>query len=755
MKYVICFLLLVLISCKHNQDTPVATNTNAPTAFDQIKQVAVRSADSPLGQVFHSHDTNKDVLVFGTKNSYGYLKQVQFVLVTDASTKEWILYEFNASYLPIWARLSKGYTIGFTNYNMTNRTVTVTGYQTDTRAKLGSMDGVKLDQNVFDWATSVQTILDQDLRTARVASQCSQSQYKAAAAGYFAVNAAGCALGISEFGTGLGIPAAILSIYNTYQSCKSALGVLGNIASGQPAVGCPSAQDIANNGASCLEGELNAFSGNPYNFVQSCASGILANAAAAAACNCDPTDDPLPARSTGDPHLRTLDELYYDFQAYGEFTALKATAGDLEIQVRQEDYNNTGVATVNTGVAVRMGSDVVCVLVNPNRLYVNKVLKTDAFTSLPLSNGTTLTKDGNDLTLTNAQNEKVAIQWRGGFYLLDYLVTLKASRAGQVSGLLGNFDGTPGNDLMLSTGAAVNRFTDNITGPYADSWRIQQAQSLFVYEAGKTTDSYTNRNFPRTSVTLTDERKQWAEGICQNAGISDPTYLQDCMYDVAITGEPTIVESAAWGQKADGVPTALPLAANSDFNQFLNVRLELSSTQTDLDQLNLLDFDAGKVYKLRDGAAHAAAIDAVGSQYCGSNLTTPATIRTCDQSCGTGPIWNVISNQNWPTLQRGTLLYVGANNNPGLLLSQWNSIQQSSDIKALVRSSFDKDNTFSSVVLESSGTDQNTCLPTYLQNRFLYTFITGQGKLGLFRITGNGTTAEGRRWYTLDIRIQK
>ena len=43
---------------------------------------------------------------------------------------------------------------------------------------------------------------------------------------------------------------------------------------------------------------------------------------------------PDDGADNGDPHIRTVDGKYYDFQAVGEFTLLRDTEG-LEIQVRQ------------------------------------------------------------------------------------------------------------------------------------------------------------------------------------------------------------------------------------------------------------------------------------------------------------------------------------------------------------------------------------------------------------------------------------
>ena len=42
------------------------------------------------------------------------------------------------------------------------------------------------------------------------------------------------------------------------------------------------------------------------------------------------------ASSNGDPHMRTVDGVPYDFQAAGEFTLLETPDGAVDVQVRQE-----------------------------------------------------------------------------------------------------------------------------------------------------------------------------------------------------------------------------------------------------------------------------------------------------------------------------------------------------------------------------------------------------------------------------------
>ena len=60
--------------------------------------------------------------------------------------------------------------------------------------------------------------------------------------------------------------------------------------------------------------------------------------------------------SVGDPHLRTHDGLWYDFQGAGEFVLVRSVDGAAEVQVRQEPPSDARMVTVNTAVAMRLGA---------------------------------------------------------------------------------------------------------------------------------------------------------------------------------------------------------------------------------------------------------------------------------------------------------------------------------------------------------------------------------------------------------------
>ncbi|MCY7353063.1 MAG: VWD domain-containing protein, partial [Cytophagaceae bacterium] len=232
----------------------------------------------------------------------------------------------------------------------------------------------------------------------------------------------------------------------------------------------------------------------------------------------NPLGDPL-GRAFGDPHLQSHDGLVYGFQTVGEFVATKGE--NLEIQARQEDAYKTGFGTVTTGVAARLGSDELCLLVNPAalnapRFFVNKKeIALSALAPVALAPGNKLQLAAPEkLVFSNAQGEGVTIYWNKPYF--NYAAMLGEARKGKVTGLMGNYDGDANNDFKLSNGTTppVDHTFKTIHTLFADSWRVSNQTSLFVYEAGKNTDSYTDRAFPRAFPVLDADKLKWAEGVC-------------------------------------------------------------------------------------------------------------------------------------------------------------------------------------------------------------------------------------------------
>ena len=136
---------------------------------------------------------------------------------------------------------------------------------------------------------------------------------------------------------------------------------------------------------------------------------------------------------------------------------------------------------------------------------------------------------------------------------------------GHLTGLLGNFDGHSGNDLVTRAGQLIKNtpFFHDLYQVFGDSWRIHQSESLFDYAPGQSTATFTNRRIPSRPVSAADlPNGQAATAICRSLGITTPKILQACALDVAATGQAAFSDSAmAAQQRAAPGCTSLPYAA--------------------------------------------------------------------------------------------------------------------------------------------------------------------------------------------------
>jgi hypothetical protein len=247
-----------------------------------------------------------------------------------------------------------------------------------------------------------------------------------------------------------------------------------------------------------------------------------------------------PKSNYNDPHLTTLDGVRYDLQTVGEFTLLKSTTNDLEIQTCQQPFGNSTSVSVNTAVAVKINGQRIGFYLNQGQLQVlvNGTTITLPDSTLYAIGQTLITREGDTYSLFTANND--VIQVTSLNTLLNVNVGLADNRQGQIIGLLGNNNNNPTDDFALRDGTALGGTltTQQLYGDYANSWRITQANSLFDYAPGQDTNTFTNLNFPQNIITidtLDPTLKAQAEQIARAAGITDPNLLNDAILDIALT----------------------------------------------------------------------------------------------------------------------------------------------------------------------------------------------------------------------------
>ncbi len=286
----------------------------------------------------------------------------------------------------------------------------------------------------------------------------------------------------------------------------------------------------------------------------------------------------------GDPHLTTVDGVKYDFQSAGEFTALRENG--FVVQTRQSPVPTATVPITNpytgithcvaiyTAVAAKLGSSRVTVepswdqaAANSSSMQVRvngKVVQIgDTPYVLRAASDNASDKKGNG----NGIDGIITKRPDGVFELTDargtqLVVTTAYWDQNKVWYLNVNIYGTSAHEGTMGSlaprswlpalpdGTSVGTKPESEADRYkvlyekfADAWRVTDATSLFDYEPGTNTATFTRKEWPRNhpqscgiegltaAQTATEEVAQQA---C--AKVVDATRRADCLFDVMITG---------------------------------------------------------------------------------------------------------------------------------------------------------------------------------------------------------------------------
>jgi hypothetical protein len=286
-------------------------------------------------------------------------------------------------------------------------------------------------------------------------------------------------------------------------------------------------------------------------------------------------------KSYGDPHIVTFDGYRYSFQTVGEFVLVQAKDGGFRVQVRQGAVPGRQLS-LNTGVAMQVGNSRVAVYSkdfpdgNANTPVWVDGRPVNLEGSLELSGGGSI----------QGGNGNYLVQWQTGEQVgisklsvagMEFMNVTPAvpEQAGRYVGLLGDLDDNPENDLQKRDGQVIltkdnstygilkqalgnlgaiplplsqieTAFFEQLYREFGDSWRISQAESLFAYGPGQSTESFTNRGFPSSFSTLGSllpPQLRQAEEICRQAGVPGDL-LEGCIFDVGNTGEGGFAQAA-------------------------------------------------------------------------------------------------------------------------------------------------------------------------------------------------------------------
>ena len=268
----------------------------------------------------------------------------------------------------------------------------------------------------------------------------------------------------------------------------------------------------------------------------------------------------ISGSSNGEPHITTLDGLYYDFQAAGDFL-LASTGPSFIAQVRQQWTPKRPNVAFNKAVALRMGETRVAVFLDPTRLVVDGglVALADGKT-LSLPDGVEVSLNGNVYVVKRVSGETVRVVvadnvWvriLGGNFM-DVSVSLNYAPNGRMRGLLGNSNGDVQDDIATRDGSVLEQpvALKDFYYRYGGSMNIQPEESLFGQDrpkgacaqtGGVCKNAFEAPKKPYTVKNLTPNEYKFARSVCIKTGVKSAPLLDACTLDVAVLRSPAVAK---------------------------------------------------------------------------------------------------------------------------------------------------------------------------------------------------------------------
>lgn len=330
------------------------------------------------------------------------------------------------------------------------------------------------------------------------------------------------------------------------------------------------------------------------------------------------------AGDNGDPHLTTVNGVRYDFQSAGEFVLLQ-DGPDMEIQARQSPVSSanaitnphtglTSCVSINTAVVAKVGGHRITYQPHlsgepdPDSLQLRidgKLVDIAAAQIINLGAGARVmqspTGNGIEIDFPNGTTLIALPRWWGSQSV--WYLNLSVFNTPATLGILGyvtSGDWLPrlpdGSSLGARPVALSDRYQD-LNQTFADAWRVTDASSLFDYAKGTSTATFTNRAWPvenATTCKVPDSPpvkpidRELAAELCQK--VTDKHHNNDCVVDVAVTGERGFAEAFLETERVEKGATSTTIRVENKEDGVLRltavVRLKKTGDSIPLDALD-------------------------------------------------------------------------------------------------------------------------------------------------------------------------
>ncbi|MEM7095249.1 MAG: VWD domain-containing protein [Actinomycetota bacterium] len=252
-------------------------------------------------------------------------------------------------------------------------------------------------------------------------------------------------------------------------------------------------------------------------------------------------NEPGVAITFSHPNLATFDGRRYIFHGAGDYVLTESLDDDFAVHVRFSRMNSTTVsfnraiaATVGDSV-ISFGDDAASMAWDPSIVRLDGEVITPTASPQALPGGASIA----------IVNQMFQVDWPDGSYLRvglrvadPWALFVGQDRWGRVQGMLGNANGDRNDDLVAADGAAFDYNSMELYTIFGASWLLDETTTLFESEL-LPIDRLPI--IPSAVITLADlppSAVAWADELCRNAGIQEGAGLAECIFDVALTGDP-------------------------------------------------------------------------------------------------------------------------------------------------------------------------------------------------------------------------